>query len=241
MFEEEQSHQAAREILEMIRSVYVPTHQYQTVDLKDFPHIDRQFYEKTRTLLESEGFIYLGDEEDVSLANSKGNVFKRVPIRSMVSRDGAIMAGMYHVKVSAIWLRVLLFILRKRVGKTIDFETEFLDGSFVCTNNASSAAAMKLPPLIHSEFHPISTSYSQLLQRHRDRVLKHIKDFSVAPVKIQTTFDLHVSQNRMNAMKAAFRGELGGVSLDELKKLSPTNAMAEDVHDEVRKINNESQ
>ncbi|MFN7138314.1 MAG: hypothetical protein ACK4UN_03130 [Limisphaerales bacterium] len=239
MSEQQHTTEAARQILEMLRSTYVPTHEYQTSDLKNYPHVDRGFYDRTRALLESEGFIYLEDSEDMSLAAVKGNVFKPVPIRCMVSNDGVIMAGIYHAKISAIWLRVLLFILRKRVGKTIDLETEFLDGSFVCTSNAAMAGAMKLPQLIDSELHPIDTPCAVLLERHRARVLHHIKQHSAAPVKIRTTAELRESQNRMNALKAAFRGELGGISMEELEKLSFTKTQAREVYDAAQKIKNE--
>lgn len=232
------THAAAKDILEMIRSVYIPSHDYQSVDLKDYPHIDSRFYSNTKTLLESEGFIHLGDQEDMSLANAKGNFFKRVPARCMISNDGVIMAACYHAKLSPIWLRVLLFILRKKVGKTIDFESEFQDGSFVCTSNAALAGAIKNPPIIHSEFHAVDTPCVGLLQRHRERVVKHIQNFCVSPRRIQTISEQRESQNRMNAIKAAFRGELGSISLEELEKVSFSKAQAADVHKEVQKIRN---
>jgi uncharacterized membrane protein len=46
-----------------------------------------------------------------------------------------------------------------------------------------------------------------------------------------TQAELVASQNRMNALKAAYRGEVGGITRDELDKLSVFGAsLAADVH-----------
>lgn len=228
--------QGAREILENIRATYVPTHRFESVRLEDFSHVDRRFYENTRTDLEREGFLHLEDAEDVTLAGAKGNVFKRVPIRCLVSGDGTIMAGLYHPKLKSLWLRFLLFVLGKRIDRIVDFETEFADGSFVCTSNAFSASAMQLPPLIDALYLPARTPWSVCLAQHRERVARHHLASSAGVVRIRSIADLRASQNRMNALKAAHRGELQGITLAELEKLSPSKHLAREVHAQIQRL-----
>lgn len=229
----------AREILENIRSIYVPTHRFESVRLEDFKHVDQRFYATTRAVLEQEGFVFFEDAEDVTLASAKGNIFKRVPIRCMVSKDGTIMSGIYHPRLSSLWLRALLFVLRKRIGRIIDFETEFSDGSFVCTTNALSAGALESPPLIDAQYHPVKTPWATLLSAHRERVTRHQNAHSLSIVRIRSIAELRASQNRMNALKAAHRGDLKGITREELEKLSPNKALAHEVHREIQRLNRE--
>jgi len=227
---------AAKNILQQIRAAYVPNHEYITVELDDYPHVDKKFYTTIRSYLESEGFIYLEDSEDKTFASAPGKVFKPVPIRCMTSKNGNISAGIYQARLTSFWIALLLLIFGKRIGKTIDFETEFQDGSFICTSNAMSASSMKSPPIIYSEFHKPNISVSVLLARHNERVQAHITSQLAYPKNISTISELRESLNRMNAIKAAFRGEIGGITLEELEKLSPSKKIAREVHEEIKEL-----
>ncbi len=228
--------EAARRILADIEAAYKPTHEYATVDEREFGHLDLKFYHRTTHWLEANDFVYLEDKEDLTLANTPGNMLRRVMIRVLRSQDGTIMAGLYHPKLRALWLRLLLFVLGKRLGRIIDFETEFSDGSFVCTSNAATAGAMKSPPLIAPEFLPAKTPVAQSLARHRERVAAHLRAHpGIFVRKAMSPCEIVAAQNRMNAIKAAFRGEIGGISLAELQILAPNAGLAEGVHAEIRK------
>jgi hypothetical protein len=203
----------AKEILEQIQSIYTPHHQYERVGLENYRHINRSFYDKTKIYLGSKGFLYLEDCEDLQLARIKNNVLKPTPIRCMVSNNGVIMAGIYHPQIAPLGLRIISFLFRKGLGKIIDFETEFSDGSFVCTSNATSASAMNSSPIIHIEYFPKNVDCAFLLNRHKERIVTYIAEHSVVAVSVKNISELRESQNRMNAIKAAFRGELGGTLL----------------------------
>ena len=144
-----------------------------------------------------------------------------VLIRSMLSKDGAIMTALYYPRIKPLGVRILLWMLGKLPGKVIDMETEFQDGSFVLTSNAAGAAAIDLPTLISAEHMPAKSSVLGVLQRHIVRVTAHAAARpGVTSKKIATHAELLASQNRMNALRAAFRGEIGGITKEELDRLA---------------------
>ncbi|MBC7841912.1 MAG: hypothetical protein H7099_06355 [Gemmatimonadaceae bacterium] len=229
----EPAEKAAREILALIAATYRPTHEYVAADARRFGHLDMRFYERTTRLLGSNGFRTLADIEDRTITNSPNGVLMPVLVRTMLSRDGTVLAGLYHPRISRILLRVLLWLFRKLPGKVIDMETEFSDGSFVVTSNATSAAAIDLPAtLISAEFLAASVTALAVFHRHAARVAAHlIARPGVTARAVSTLDELVASQNRMNAIKAAYRGEIGAVTKAELERLSMFGtSVAGDVH-----------
>ncbi len=230
----------ARDILAQIEANYVPEHEYVSVRETDFGHLDLGFYRRVRTLLEGEGFVFLEDCEDLTLAKAPGQPFKPVMIRVLVAGDGTIMAGLYHPKPRTWWMRLLLWLLRQKLGTITDFETEFSDGSFVCTTNAMGAAAMDSPALIEAEYLPAGTPAERVLARHRERVAARLAQGGVVPRRATSIGEVRAAQNRMNGIKAAHRGKIGGITREELERLSKGNTeLAAQVHAEIRRQNAE--
>lgn len=228
----EPAEKIAQEILVLIEASYKPTHNYVEVESRLFRHLDLSFYEQTTQRLCAQSFRKLADVEDTTLSASPGNVLMPVMIRSLVSSDGSIMASIYHPRIKPLRLRFLLWIMRKRLDKVVDMETEFTDGSFLVTSNAASAAGMDMPTWINAEFLPVSTSVDAVYQEHLNRLRAHLQNHPhITTKKIDTYEQLVASQNRMNALKAAFRGEIGGVSRKELERLSGKRQdLAAEVH-----------
>jgi hypothetical protein len=215
-----EAEEAARQILAQIEANYKPTHDYVAVNPQSFRHLDLAFYDHTTQLLRSQGYKHLCDVEDRTLAASPGNVLFPVMIRSLVSSDGSVMASLYHPRIKPLWLRALLWLTGKRLGTVIDMETEFSDGSFVTTSNAMSASAMTSPPLIKAEFLPIKSTVEEIGPRHTARVEEHLRGNPAIRTKTISNHDqLVASQNRMNAIKSAFRGEIGGITKEELERI----------------------
>jgi len=214
--------ETAREIVDHIAAIYVAHHDYAPADPREFRHLDLKFYNSACAHLESRGFRHLADIEDRTLTAAPGSILQRTMIRVLVSEDGSINAALFHPRLNRFWLRLLLWLVRKSMGRTIDLETEFSDGTFLCTTNAATAAAIELPPQIDSEFRPWKTPADALLQRHRERLAARLAarpGLMIRPARDLT--ELHASQHRMNALKAAYRGEVGGISRKELEALAP--------------------
>ncbi len=229
----------ARDILAQIEATYVPEHEYVSVRESDYGHLDLGFYRRGRASLEAEGFVFLEDSEDLTLAKVPGQPFQPVMIRALASGDGSIMAGLYHPKARAWWMRLLLWVTRQKLGPTADLETEFSDGSFVCTTNAAMAAALDSPALIATETLPAGTSVERLLARHRERVAAWLaRGGGIVARRVTGISELRAAQNRMNGIKAAHRGKIGGITREELERLSRgKEALAAEVHAEVRRQN----
>ncbi len=238
----EPEEKAAKEIIEIIEANYKPEHEYIAVDEKNYRHLDLRYYRSIQKDLEKEGFRYIEDIENITLRNSPGNVFLPVMIRTMISSDGAISAGIYHPKAK-LWLRVVLFLTRKSLGKVVDLETEMNDGVFLVTSNAESASAMDSPPLIKAKYFSKNTPLSILLSYHRNSMKEYIREHSSASyTRLEAIEDIRKSQNRMNAIKAAFRGEIGGIGKDELLKIGGAGRkMIEDVYVEIEKYKSQRQ
>jgi hypothetical protein len=219
--DKECSDDAAKKMLDQIEAVYVPEHEFVDVKPMDFPHVDMDFYEDATLWLSGRSCRHLGDIMNKTLEDAPGNLFKPVMIRVLISRDGAVMASMFDVRIRPWWARLLIWLLRKSPGKIIDMETEFSDGAFVTTTNGIGASGVSLPSLIHAEFHPAKTGVDTLFHRHRERVDAYARKHpNASAVVIETLEDVHASQNRMNALKAAYRGEIGGITKEELERVA---------------------
>jgi hypothetical protein len=229
------SEKAAREILAMLESTYQPTHRFVRARADDFRHLDLGFYDRTARQLAGQGFRPLADVEDKTITETPGTVLSAILIRTMLSRDGTVMVALYHPHIRSFWLRALLWLLRKLPSKATDMETECSDGSFVATSNAASAAAIANPPLIATEYLPAGTPPLEVQARHAVRVAEHLAARpGVSARAISTHDELVASQNRMNALKAAYRGELGAVTREELEQLSTFGkGLAGEVHDAI--------
>lgn len=208
---------AAGQILAQIRATYVPTHNYIEVSPAEFRHLNLRFYERTLSSLAKAGFRHLADFEDTTLTSVPGSILPRIMIRSMLSSDGTIMAAAYDPKVKLIW-RILLVLLRKKLKPVIDFETEYSDGTYVVTSNGEMASSIKIPPMVIAEYLPAGTPVRDVLARHM-QCLEAVEAVNPSAVRrsFSTREDVVLAQNRMNAIKAAYREELGGVTLEELQ------------------------
>ena len=212
---------AAHEILATIEATYKPAHDYVLVDTKEFQHLDIRYYDRTARVLSVEGFRQLADVEDRTITATPNGVLMPVLIRSMLAKDGTLAAFMYHPRIKSLTLRALLWLLRRLPGKVVDMQTEFDDGTFVVTTNAVSAAAIDLPALISAEFMPANSSPLGIFQRHLTRVAAHAAERpGIRARSIRSHAELVASQNRENAIKAAYRGQVVGISREELDRLT---------------------
>jgi hypothetical protein len=232
---DDDTNQAAADILAMTDALYVPKHEYAPADLKEFKQLSWRFYEQARSLLEREGFRSMGDYEDLTVSNAPDGV--RTVIRTLLNSDGTIQSSVFHFRPK-LFMRLLMRLAGGGSGKIVDFETEFSNGHFVNTTNAMSAAAMGQPPEIRTEYMKAGTSALDLLSRHKERIHAYQKENpTVRPKIMQSARDILESQHRQEAIKSTFRKSIGGVSQEELRNLSRGKTeMADEIYDEIKKI-----
>ena len=217
---------AAREMEEMTRILYGQKHERRAVEASTFRHLDLKFYERVERELTALGFHYLGDYE---LADLKGTA--QDPgcfLRAMASADGVVMAAAYQHHGRKWWLRMLMWFLTRDGMKVVDLETEFSDGSFVATGTCPIVARVKLPPEIDGVQLPHKTPLPEMLANHLARVEARLHVHPELTVRPVTTLEeCHAAQERQDAIKAAFRQQLGGMTREELLAHANTDAKRE--------------
>lgn len=207
----------AASIKKFTEEIYVPRHEYQPVDPRNFRHLDLHYYDSVRDALLAQGCHGLGNVENVTLKNSSND--PRTFIRSLASPGRDIALSLYQPKPK-FWIRLILWIFRIKIGRIFDCESEFSDGTFLVTSNAAAAAPMKLPPNFDSKFFPWETPFDTVLQAHRQRIQAFLTAHpGVNPIRFPTLDDVLQMQHRQQAAKAAFRKSIGFVNEEELKKL----------------------
>jgi hypothetical protein len=84
----------AKQVVKRIDLLTMTKHEYEAVDARKFTHLDLDYYDTQQRCLESLGFRYLQDSENVTLRNSPSNpnVFMRVMVRA----DGLTSAEFWH-------------------------------------------------------------------------------------------------------------------------------------------------
>lgn len=209
----------AEELLDSIRLAYSAEHEYVEVDPDDFKYLDLKYYDKVAQKLFGCGFRFLADVEDLTL--SKACPRLRAFVRSMVSHDGTIMAGIYHMKALG-WWRIPVWLGLMKNTKALDLETEFTNGCFICTSNAIAASAMTLPPEIETEYFAPKMSTEELLEIHKQRVRNYFKATpGIACVRACSLEDAIASQCRMDALKSAYRDQIqGGLLPEEMDQIA---------------------
>ena len=135
-------------------------------------------------------------------------------------------------------MRFVLWITRFKLGKVVDFETEYSDGSFLATSNAECAGSMQSPPLVMTEFLSCNAPIEQVYQTHIMRMEAYsIVAKEIKPIRCSGLDQVHASQHRLEAIKAAYRKEIGGVTKEELEKLSGGDIhVAHKINEEIEKL-----
>lgn len=155
---------AARDILDMQKSVYSTRHEYQLTTPAAFADLDLPYYDHMHAWLASQGFRFLGDLENLTL--SRAMPWGRTMIRRMVSSDGVISAAIYDVRPTGM-LRVLQSIgMIPRDFRTLDLASELSDGTFIVTSNTLGADTTTPPPGIVTYRYPRPTPPQELFEYH---------------------------------------------------------------------------
>jgi hypothetical protein len=91
----------------------------------------------------------------------------------------------------------------------------------VVTSNAATAAERALPALISGERLRAKATVHEVHQRHVTHLAAHLAQRrGVSARSMSTQVELVASQNRSNALKAAYRSQVGGITPEELDTLT---------------------
>jgi hypothetical protein len=208
--------EAAEQIAKQTSILTVPRYEYAPANPENFKHLDIEFYDQGRRWLESLGYTFVIDEENITLRNSNG---VQSLLRRLISRDRTILATFYHFK---------------RLGKdakVLDLETWASNGSFVCTSNAASAGKLDYPPQIDAYFFPAETPLDALLQGHEARLNAfYAQNPGVSAYALGGIDDMRRMGDEMQRIKSEFRSGRG-ISREELERIAgKSSPVIDDVH-----------
>jgi hypothetical protein len=206
------------------------------VDPTEFPHLDREFYDRARTWFESQGFRFLCDSESPTL--SQVSLLQPTFFRTMLSSDGTILGQAVHFQLGPL----LAARVVRRFGlppnmKIIEFETELSDGTFMATSNIPDR---ELPvPGIDALRLPAETTPDDLLRVHRERLSAVLKSRPfVTPTRVETMEEATWFQQRLDALMAKHARSTGYATAADVEKLAgrPLNWIEQQVAEEVDKL-----
>lgn len=212
--------EAAEGMAKAAMSLTVKAHEYATVRSADFGHLDLAWYDRSQQALEACGFKYLEDVENLTVSRSSG---MRTLLRTFVSRDGAAMAGLYHIKPG--WL---IRVLGAKPMLVVSVDTQFTNGEWVCISNAEKLAALDQPTSINALHLPAATPLTAVVEAHWKRVAAYLEQHpGVAAVRVNSAEECRSAQAAQQAIKAAFRAGRG-LGRDELQRLAGGSSPALD-------------
>ena len=243
---------AAQAVLDTMRALYSNPFTSVPAGEADFAHLNLPAYATARADFEARGFRFLGDLEILEVSNAPGSIHARTMLRSLVSPDGGTLATYFQTRprLSRVLWRLLIGLLNFRwidsprwavdaltAREYIDLESELSDGRFVVTTNAASAGQMGVPPTIDSVFLPVGTAADVLLREHERRLRVRLEQGSAPSViALSTLEDVKQMQLRLQAQKNAYRASVQWVSRAELRAMSSSADLADEVFAEVQKL-----
>jgi hypothetical protein len=215
--------EAGAKIVGDARAMYADVHEYREAADADFDGLDRDFYESSTRQLEAIGWRHLGDIVNSSIERLKGSA---AVIRVMTSPDATTYVGFFHLRASFAHLPGEQIL-------TYDVTSEFTDGEFLVTSNTAETNLMTTPPGIRNLKFPRQTSLERLLGAHeaeRQKLLA-VRGTAGGCVVISTLADAIEAEKRQQAVKNAFRKDVGYVQSEEVKQIAATVDRSGDVGD----------
>lgn len=229
---------SAKKILDLQKALYSTRHEFQEINPMTFPNLDLKFYDDIKNNLAAIGFKFLADIEDVTCTKAMPSV--RTFIRTMIDNSGTIMGSIYHFKTKGIMKLLLIIVGMPAQSKVIDFETEFSDGSFICTSNTLETDKTGNVPGIKRVQFPNNTSYNELLAAHKSAVARALSSNSnIKLVVVKSLSEVLDSQYRMQEKKNTYKQSIGYMNKEELAKISDgkfDDELIENVSEEIDKL-----
>ena len=232
----------AKKIIKQNERIYSENQVHEFVDPKDFPFLDLEFYDDTQKNFERLGFRHIADIENVTI--SKEFPSFRTFNRCMLSEDGAVTLGIFHVRIRG-WMRILqvIRIIKPDIMYHVtELETELSDGRFVVTANGKETNSMTSPPEIITQNLTYRITKEELLKTHMDAIHEiQERDPNVTTLKFSTYEELEESGNRMRKIRHEFKKARGYITKEEIEKVASSIPIptGKGLAKEIEKLNKE--
>jgi len=239
-FKKKGSGDAAKKIHGELEQLYAGPHEFRQVRPDEFPHISTAHYDECEGWLTAHGFKKLGDLEDLTL--TKVYPYARTYLRVFISNDGSVAAACFDINPQGWWKLAKWFRLMPQNLRTLEFESEFVNGAFLRTSNALGKQLLDEPPAISQNPFADTTPWQELLEFHRDTIGNWRQaDEGFTPRLFTTLDDVLGMQHREQEITNAWRKEIGYVKPEEMKRMAGKSGQksAEQVMREIQRINDD--
>jgi hypothetical protein len=142
------------------------------VKAEDFGWLDLEFYDRVASEFELEGFSLIGDIECIPFREFFPGTFHR----TMCSRDGMIVAEIYHQKSRGLDAVLRLLFGRWPSYKGIHLSTEFSDGGLVYTITGKKRKTVELTSKVSKQIVGRKMRVRDMIEVHKERIKKYIKE-----------------------------------------------------------------
>ena len=209
---------SAQNLLDDAKATYSDRHVFERVSLNDFPHLDRQFYARATSTLESMGFRHVADLEDVTL--TRVYPLTRTLIRSLLDGEGRVMAGLFDIPLP-FWMKASQAIgLYPKGGQTLDLETELDDGTFLVTNNTKGLANTAEIPGMRRHKYPGPTPIADLVAAHNAELNRLMETEGLSPVPVKDFEALMEAQHRLQDIENRHHQGRGYMTAEDIRLAS---------------------
>jgi hypothetical protein len=199
-------------------AVYGEPHELVHVSPAAFPEADIEFYDRARQQLETKGYTWLADVEDLTL--SRIYPHNRTFLRLCVDAGRMIRASVYHLHPRGVVISMLQLVqLFPRHLRVIELVTE-INGRFLVTSNTHGVDRLEPPPEAKVERMPLGSELLAVVSRHEARITELLREHPErSPVSFETFDEVLASIARAHLTMARHRQKVGGLSRDELERL----------------------
>jgi hypothetical protein len=215
---------------------YGGEHEYQRVTPAAFPDADLGFYDRAAAELEALGFRRLADVEDLTV--SRVYPERRTFLRVFVDEGATTRAAVYHMRVRGGGVAVLQWVgMAPKDLHLIELVSEVPRGHFLSTSNTKRLDRLSAPKEIEIERLEPSAPIGAVVARHKARLTEEVRRRpSAAPVSLWTFEEVMASVQRHHVALARHRQAVGGLSRDEIERVTgrPLTAAEEAFLHEVR-------
>ncbi len=199
-------------------AVYGEPHELAKVTPDAYPEADLEFYDRVKRELESRGYRFVADVEDLTMTRIYPQ--NRTFLRLCVDSGGMIRASAYHLHPRGAVISLLQLVqLFPRHLRVIELVSE-IHGTFLVTSNTHGVDRLEPPPEAKVERLPLGTSIDDVVATHEKRITELLRQH---PERMPTTFesydDILASMARAHVAMARHRQKVGGLSRDELERL----------------------
>lgn len=209
---------SAKKLLDRQKELFAGKQEYVLASLSEFPWMDHSFYARSEEALRLAGFRLLGDIEPLTASRQFPEM--RTFLRILLSNTGEVSAAVYHIKARGFMGLLSIFRVVPRHMRIIELETEFVDGSFLLTNNTAGLNAFTNYKGIVVVLCEIRTPIAELLTSHYDGLRLHATNGGAPARRMNNLTDVLNSQERMDQIKAAQKKAQGFVTRDEFKQVA---------------------